>query len=153
MNYPKHIAANIKVQGLTPDEIEGMIEIPPTTDLGDYALPCFRLAKTMRKPPAAIAEELKAAYPKDEYIEEVTSAAGYLNFRVNRKRLVADILAEVEEKGERYGSSNIGGGRTVCIDYSSINIAKPSTSGTFPPPCSAPRSTGSTVSSVTTAWA
>ena len=125
MDYKKHIASKLKVEGFTAEEIESFIALPPNSDLGDYALPCFRFAKTMRKSPVAIAEELKASFPVDEYIEDVNVAAGYLNFRVNRKGFVAGVLREVAEKREKYGASSEGEGKTVCIDYSSINIAKP----------------------------
>ena len=125
MDYKKHIASKLSIEGFTAEEIEGFIALPPNSDLGDYALPCFRFAKAMRKSPVAIAEELKNGFETDDYIEEVNVAAGYLNFRVNRKKHVADVLNEVLTKGEAYGSQNLGEGKTVCIDYSSINIAKP----------------------------
>lgn len=125
MDYKKHIASKLNVEGVTAAEMESLIAVPPNTDLGDYALPCFRFAKTMRKSPAAIAEELKASFGADEYIEEVTVAGGYLNFRVNRKKHVAEVLSRVIKEGGNYGSSDEGNGKTVCIDYSSINIAKP----------------------------
>ncbi len=125
MDYKKHIAKKLNIEGFMAEEIESFISLPPNSDLGDYALPCFRFAKAMRKSPMAIAEDLKATFTTDEYIEEVSVAAGYLNFRVNRKGHVLSVLNEVLEKGEKYGSSDMGAGKTVCIDYSSINIAKP----------------------------
>ncbi len=125
MDYKKHIASKLNVEGFTAEEIEGFIALPPNTELGDYALPCFRFAKVMKKSPMAIAEELKSSFSADEYIDEVSVAAGYLNFRVNRKGHVASVLKEALEKGEKYGACDIGKGKTVCIDYSSINIAKP----------------------------
>lgn len=125
MDYKKHIAGKIKVEGVSAEEIQSYIALPPNTDLGDYALPCFRFAKAMRKSPMAIAEELKNNFELDEYIEEVSVAAGYLNFRINRKQHALNVLNDVLTQGERYGSSNEGNGKTVCIDYSSINIAKP----------------------------
>lgn len=125
MDYRTHIAKKLDFSGVAAEEIAAFIEVPPTSDLGDYALPCFRFAKAMRKSPAAIAEEFKQRFESDEYISEVTAVNGYLNFRVDRVRYASDVLKEIEEKGDRYGSSDEGKGRTVCIDYSSINIAKP----------------------------
>ena len=125
MDYKKHIASKLQVDGLSAEEIENMIALPPASDLGDYSLPCFRLAKQLRKSPALIAEELCKSFPTDEYISDVSAVNGYLNFRVNRVGFVRSVLYEVLEKREKYGASDMGSGKTICIDYSSINIAKP----------------------------
>ena len=84
MDFKKHIADNIQAGDLTPDEIYAMLALPPNTEMGDFALPCFRLAKTMRKPPVKIAEEICAAYPKDALVCEVTAVNGYVNFTINK---------------------------------------------------------------------
>ena len=125
MDYRSYIAARLKVEGIGEEEIASSIAVPPDTSLGDFALPCFRFAKLMRKPPVKIAEELAAVYPTDEVISEVSAVNGYLNFRVNAKGLAHEVLARVEKEGEKYGSDGMGAGKTVCIDYSSVNIAKP----------------------------
>ena len=126
MDFKRHIATNIKAGDLSQDEIYAMLALPPNTETGDFALPCFKLAKTMRKAPALIAEELKNAYPADDKIvSEVSAVNGYLNFKIDRAFWARETLGEILEKRERYGASDEGKGKTVCIDYSSVNIAKP----------------------------
>lgn len=125
MDYKAYIAQHLDVDGISKAELADWIVLPPNTEMGDYALPCFRLAKQLRKSPAVIAEELKAKYPTDEEISEVSAVNGYLNFKVNRAALAKRVLGEIEEKGPRYGASDEGAGKTICIDYSSVNIAKP----------------------------
>lgn len=125
MDFKKHIADNIQAGDLTPDEIYAMLALPPNTEMGDFAFPCFRLAKTMRKPPVKIAEEICAAYPKDALVCEVTAVNGYVNFKIDRDFWAKETLGTILSAREKYGSSDEGQGKTVCIDYSSVNIAKP----------------------------
>ncbi len=126
MDFKRHIAAGIRAGELTEEEVYAMLALPPNTEMGDFALPCFRLAKSMRKAPALIAEEIKNAYPADDpLVAEVTAVNGYVNFKIDRAFWAKETLAEVLRERERYGASDEGGGRVVCIDYSSVNIAKP----------------------------
>ena len=125
MDYKQYIAGKIKAEGVSEEEIAASIAVPPDPSMGDYALPCFRFAKAMRKSPALIAEALAKEIAPDEVIAEVRAMGGYLNFKVNKSGLAADVLARVSREGERYGGSKEGKGKTVCIDYSSVNIAKP----------------------------
>ncbi len=125
MDYKAYIAQRLPVEGVSREEIAESITVPPDTSLGDYALPCFKFAKLMRKSPALIAQELAARYPADGVISGVAAVNGYLNFRVDRRGLAAETLSRIQKEGEKYGSSPIGAGKTVCIDYSSVNIAKP----------------------------
>ena len=125
MDFKKYIASRIKAEGLSEEELCSLIAVPPNTEMGDYALPCFRLAKTMRKPPAAIAEELAAAYPADEIVAGAKAVNGYVNFRIDRALWSEQTLRRVLSEREAYGSSDEGKGKTVCIEYSSVNIAKP----------------------------
>lgn len=125
MDYKEYIAKKIANPAVSAEELVGLIQQPPTNEMGDYALPCFKLAKIFRKPPAAIAEELLAGFAPDCVISEANAVNGYLNFKVNRKSYATEVLASVLAKGDRYGASDVGAGKTVCIDYSSINIAKP----------------------------
>lgn len=125
MDYRSYIAEKLKIDGLTVEEKAEAVVVPPDLSMGDYALPCFRFAKVMRKSPVAIAEELKAAFLTDDVITSVEAVNGYLNFRVNKAGLAAETLGRIFSEREKYGSSDIGKGKTVCIDYSSINIAKP----------------------------
>ena len=126
MDFKRHIAANIKAGELSEEEIYSMLALPPNTEMGDFALPCFKLAKTMRKAPALIAEDIKSAYPADDpLVSEVSAVNGYVNFKIDRAFWAKETLGEVLEKRDRYGASDEGKGKTVCIDYSSVNIAKP----------------------------
>ncbi|MDE6667549.1 MAG: arginine--tRNA ligase [Clostridia bacterium] len=121
MDYREYIVKKLNVEGVTPADIA----MPPNSEMGDYALPCFKLAKVFRKSPVQIAEELKNTFTVDEVISEVSAVNGYLNFKVNKAGLAHEVLTKIESEGSGYGSSNVGNGKTVCIDYSSVNIAKP----------------------------
>ena len=110
---------------LDKNEIEGYIDVPPNEDMGDYAFPCFKLAKALRKAPPAIAEELKGKITADENIDKIEIAGGYLNFYVNKEVLAREVLQEISERKENYGSDKSGEGKTVIVEYSSPNIAKP----------------------------
>ena len=125
MNYKNHIAKKLNIDSVDTATLESYIEIPPNLEMGDYALPCFKLSKILRSSPIKIAEDLKAGFVLDEYISECSAVNGYLNFKVNRTSLANAVISKVLSENEIYGSSNIGNGKTICIDYSSINIAKP----------------------------
>ena len=126
MNYKLEIAKNIsKITNINADEIVNYIEIPPNSDMGDYAFPCFRLAKELKKAPVQIAQDIKDKYEIDDIIQKIDVVNGYLNFYTNKAKFVENIMKEVNEKGQQYGTSNIGQGKTVVIDYSAPNIAKP----------------------------
>ena len=125
MNYREYIAGKLDVEGLSKEEIAANVVVPPDASMGDYALPCFKFAKEMRKSPVAIAGELAANFKCDDVISSVEAVNGYLNFKVNRAGLVTETLARINAEGAKYGSSDMGCGKTICIDYSSVNIAKP----------------------------
>lgn len=125
MDYKKYIADKINIEGFSAEEVEANIALPPNSEMGDYALPCFKFAKILRKSPVAIAADLAAEISPDEVISEVSAVNGYLNFKINKSGMVGEVLAKIREQGDLYGSSDIGKGKTVCIDYSSVNIAKP----------------------------
>ena len=105
------------------EEIRGLLAVPPDPSLGDYAFPCFRLAKPLRTAPPKIAEAACAAWNAAE-LASVQPVNGYMNFFLNRENFAAETMAELAEKGDRFGASDMGKGRTICLDYSSINIAK-----------------------------
>ena len=126
MEQKHQLAAAISQKtGIGQAEILDWIETPPNPDLGDYAFPCFRLAKALRKAPPAIAAELKETVALPAGISRAEVTGGYLNFFADKSSFVAGILDKILSNGEKYGSDHLGGGRSVCIDYSSINIAKP----------------------------
>ncbi len=125
MNYKSYISKKINIEGISSSEIESFIVLPPDTSMGDYALPCFKFAKILRKSPNMIAEDLKNAFIVDDVITSVSAINGYLNFTVNRSSFASSVLNNILSLGENYGKSDIGLNKTVVIDYSSINIAKP----------------------------
>lgn len=125
MDYKKYIADKINVAGVGSDEIASSITLPPNSQMGDYALPCFKFAKVLRKSPVAIAEALAADIIPDDVISEVTAVNGYVNFRINKDGLSREVIQKISDEWQNYGGSSVGAGKTVCIDYSSVNIAKP----------------------------
>ena len=125
MDYKKYIADKINVAGVGSDEIASSITLPPNSQMGDYALPCFKFAKVLRKSPVAIAEGLAADIIPDDVISEVAAVNGYVNFRINKDGLSREVIQKIFEEWQNYGGSSVGAGKTVCIDYSSVNIAKP----------------------------
>ncbi len=127
IDFKENIAQKIsEVTNIDKEELKTYIEIPPNSDLGDYAFPCFKLAKSLRKAPPVIASEIKEAIKLDDgSIEKIEIVGGYLNIYINKASLAETVLKEVAQKQEKYGSSNIGMGKNVVIDYSAPNIAKP----------------------------
>ncbi|MBR3888264.1 MAG: arginine--tRNA ligase [Clostridia bacterium] len=126
MNYKNEIAKKISaITNVNVNDLEGYIETPPNPEMGDFAFPCFKLAKELKKAPPAIAAELKEQLTTDEVIERIDVAGGYLNFFISKEGLVKNVIDEVLAKGDRYGSSDLGAGKNIVIDYSSPNIAKP----------------------------
>lgn len=126
-SFKSEIAKAIsKVTEINENELVNYIEIPPNSDMGDYAFPCFKLAKDLKKAPPVIANEIIEKIDIDnETIEKIDIAGGYLNFYINKEKLVNVVLNEVSDKNTEYGKSNVGQGKNVVIDYSSPNIAKP----------------------------
>ncbi len=116
-----------KASGIDSEELMQYIEIPPNADMGDFAFPCFKLAKVMKKSPMAIAEELKLKLDEDlgSEIDKLEIVNGYLNFYINRVAKVKYVFNQIEEKKDTYGSNNSGNGKNVLVEYSSPNIAKP----------------------------
>ena len=127
IDFKKEISNAIaKVTNLDEKELENYLEVPPNSDLGDYAFPCFKLAKELRKAPPMIANDIKENIEIDlNIIEKIDVVGGYLNIFINKETLVKTVLEEVAKENEKYGSSNVGEGKNVVIDYSAPNIAKP----------------------------
>ncbi|NFV12476.1 arginine--tRNA ligase [Clostridium sporogenes] len=125
MDYKNLVAERIKENTeLEIDLIEKLIEIPPKKEMGDYAFPCFQLAKIFRKAPNLIAEELKEKINKEGF-EKIVTVGPYVNFFVDKTVLIKDVLEKVLNEKEKYGSSKVGEGKNVVVEYSSPNIAKP----------------------------
>lgn len=110
------------VEGLSAEDISSLIEIPPKPELGDFAFPCFRLAKTMRKAPQMIASDIKEAIGQVDFLDDIQVQGAYLNFFVNKEMFVKSMVETA--LSDDFGSSDIGSGETICIDYSSPNVAK-----------------------------
>lgn len=119
------IANTINSADFSAETVLSLMIPPKDITLGDICMPCFKLSKIFRKPPMAIAEDLAAKIQKPEYVDSITAVAGYLNFKYNAEFLAKKTLTAILEKGENYGKSDIGKDKTICIDYSSVNIAKP----------------------------
>ena len=113
------------IDGLETSDIREMIEIPPDSSMGDFAFPCFRLAKTMRKAPQMIAADLAEKLAGNEAFSKVENVNAYVNFFMNKAEVAGATVDAVIKAGAAYGGSEEGNGKTVCIDYSSPNIAKP----------------------------
>ncbi len=114
------LAANI--EGMEAADIAGFIEIPPKDDMGDFAFPCFRLAKTLRKAPPVIAAEIAEKIGDVDFLEKLDVQGAYLNFFVKKEQFIAQMLESAKADG--FGGSTEGAGKNICIDYSSPNVAK-----------------------------
>ena len=123
-NFKQIIAKQIsKIINIDEQELTSYIEIPKDTQNGDYAFPCFRLAKELRKAPPVIANEIKEKIELTDEIEKVEVAGGYLNFFINKSELAIEVLKEISNV-EQYGKSELGKEKNIVIDYSAPNIAK-----------------------------
>ncbi len=110
------------IPDIDKEELGNLLEIPPKPDMGDYAFPCFRLAKTLRKAPPLIASEIASNIEPADFLQKVESNGAYVNFFLNKEGLVKSILEKASK--DDFGSSDEGAGKTICIDYSSPNVAK-----------------------------
>lgn len=110
------------IPDMTIEDILPSIEIPPNPEMGDFAFPCFRLAKTMRKAPAIIAGEIKESIGEVDYISEIQVAGAYLNFFIKKDVFVKSMIDAIS--ADNFGGSDIGAGKSICMDYSSPNVAK-----------------------------
>lgn len=127
IDFKKEIGKQVSknCDNLNEDTIIELLEVPPNYELGDYAMPCFRLAKELRKSPNIIAQEIVGAIKENDIFEKIENVGPYVNFFISKKTLGETVLKEVFEKKEMFGSSDIGKGQNVTFDYSAPNIAKP----------------------------
>ena len=127
INYTEKIADILAphIEGLERDEIRDMIETPADGKMGDFALPCFKLARVLRKAPPMIAKGIAEAIGDDPMFAKVEQVNAYVNMFLDRKAFASEVIGEVLEKDADYGKSDIGAGRKVIVEYSSPNIAKP----------------------------
>lgn len=127
MDFRQRIAAWLAGQtGMSEEEMNGWMEVPPQPQLGDYAFPCFRLARVMRQAPPKIAADLaERAKSELDWLERIDAVNGYLNFFLDRGAYSRQVLSRLFEDRRPLGTSEEGQGQTVIIEYSSPNIAKP----------------------------
>ena len=139
INFKKEIAGKIaEVTGLDKEELVKYVEVPPESKLGDYAFPCFKLAKELRKAPPVIANEIKGKIDIEtesksssgqlKIIQKLSVEGGYLNIFINKELLAETVLEEIDNKKEKYGHSEddiSNQSKNVIVEYSSPNIAKP----------------------------
>ena len=132
IDFKEKIAKVIsKVTNVAADDIKRYIEVPQNTDMGDFAFPCFKLAKELKKAPQMIAEDIKNSFFEGEnseissLVDKIEVVGGYLNIFIKKDIYIDDVMKEAVSKDGDYGKSNVGEGKTIVIDYSSPNIAKP----------------------------
>jgi len=127
VNFKEEIAKLIaaEVTDLELAEIQSMIEVPQDSKMGDYAFPCFKLAKVMRKAPPLIAKGIAEKIAENTMFEKVEQVNAYVNMFISKEALVKDVVDAVMTEGAEYGKTNIGNGGNVVVDFSSPNIAKP----------------------------
>lgn len=127
INFKEKIAAVLAeaMEGLAADEIRDMLEIPTDSKMGDYAFPCFKLAKVLRKAPPMIAQGIAEKLQNNDIFEKVENVNAYVNMFLSRKVFMEELVSAVAADKERYGSSTMGQNRKVIVEFSSPNIAKP----------------------------
>ena len=132
INFKKQIANSIlgaiselwPAAALGADEIESMLEYPPDEAMGNLAFPCFKLSRVLRAAPPAIASAIAEKLGAID-TAKISVAGGYLNIHLTDSYLADSVLSAIEDKKENYGSSDIGAGKNVVLDYSSPNTSKP----------------------------
>src|SRR3989344_8827201 len=110
---------------LKESEILPVLEIPPSKEMGDYSFPCFSLAKILKQNPVEIAKNLAEKIKLSEEFEKAEAKGPYINFFANPNYLAEQTLKKIQKEKDKYGSSKMGKGKTVVLDMSSPNIAKP----------------------------
>ncbi len=127
IDFKKEIAALVaqQAEGIGAAELMESMEIPKYSDMGDFSLPCFKMAKLLRKAPKVIAEELAAKLQGHAMLEKVEAVNGYLNFYISKPLFAQTVLEEVFGMKDTFGNSTLGNNRNVIVEFSSPNIAKP----------------------------
>lgn len=113
------------IDDLTAEDLYQMIEYPKHTEMGDFAFPCFRLAKVFRKAPNMIADDLVEKLGTSDNFEQIQAVSGYVNFMVNKSVFAKTVIEDVLSQKEQYGADILGNDKNIIVEYSSTNIAKP----------------------------
>lgn len=124
MMFESELAKALLQENLTEEEILNSLETPKESKMGDICLPCFKFAKTLRMAPPIIASNLAPKVKDLDFVEKVEVVGGYLNIFYNKEIVAKKLISEAIEEPS-VGRSDEGKGKTICIDYSSVNIAKP----------------------------
>ncbi|MCX8158053.1 MAG: arginine--tRNA ligase [Candidatus Diapherotrites archaeon] len=125
-NYKKNIAEEIaRVLDKNKNEVEKTIEIPPSKDLGDYAFPCFHIAKELKKNPNEIARQISEKIKKPEFVRDIKVVGPYVNFFLDESEFAKAVIVRVLTEGKNYGKSKILHGKTIMVEYSAPNTNKP----------------------------
>lgn len=114
-----------EISELSLDEVKAMVEVPGDEAMGDYAFPCFKLAKTLKKAPPLIAKDIAKALEKNPVFEKVVPVNAYVNMFIDKGDFARETIKTIFEEDEKFGGSEEGKGKTVLVEYSSPNIAKP----------------------------
>lgn len=127
IDYKEKIAEILTsaVEGMETEELQSLIEIPADNKMGDYAFPCFKLARVLRKAPPMIAKDIAEKIGGEAIFDKVEPVNAYVNMFLSRDVYIKDTVGEIIEKGDDYGRSDLGAGKKVIVEYSSPNIAKP----------------------------
>lgn len=125
MDFKKLLADIVILQYVEPSEVEALMTRPKDASMGDWCLPCFKFASRFGKSPAELAKDIVSRIGAYNFLEKAEAVGPYVNFTLDKKTVAADVLERVLGEGEAFGSSEEGAGKTICIDYSSVNIAKP----------------------------
>ncbi len=125
MDFKKLLADIVILQYVEPSEVEALMTRPKDASMGDWCLPCFKFASRFGKSPAELAKDIVSRIGAYNFLEKAEAVGPYVNFTLDKKTVAADVLERVLGEGEEFGSSEEGAGKTICIDYSSVNIAKP----------------------------
>ena len=123
MSIKEYVASIIKIDKVEQAEVEKLLTVPPSKEMGDFALPCFVFAKTFRKSPNIIAEEIVSTL-KHDCIKKAEAVNGYVNIYLNEDFFTSKILTEIFNDLDNYGKQNFGQGKLALIEFSSINVAK-----------------------------
>ncbi|HEX3030272.1 MAG TPA: arginine--tRNA ligase [Clostridia bacterium] len=116
---------NKVIEQMDEKQIHDILETPPNPEMGDLALPCFKLSKILRKSPVQIAQDLAEKFPGSKYVDRVEALSGYLNIFLKKEAFIDETLKSILKEKESFGSQDIGHGRNIVIDFSAPNIAKP----------------------------